>query len=165
MGSASDPLTPAINSILWPYLRGHGFSKTTARRFAREKNGVIQQLWVDANGVAGRRRTLIVLCANFVFGSVKGYMDPHGFRMRPRWDTSDPGLAELSMAQIVDALESTELAALDALSNASDMIESLKRFSVKRTWYATYSELYRRWQNGDPELISIASENRRALKL
>ena len=45
----SNPVTSALTSTLSPYLKALGFTKVTSRKFARERNEVIQQLWVDAN--------------------------------------------------------------------------------------------------------------------
>jgi hypothetical protein len=76
---AADSLAAAVSGILWPFLKEVGFKKATSRRFAREKNGVFQQIWVDANGVAKSKSTRIVLCCTFPYAELKGYMDPHGF--------------------------------------------------------------------------------------
>jgi hypothetical protein len=166
MKQSPDPLTAAISKILWPYLKAIGFNKVSSRKFAREREGVFQQLWVDANGVSGKSSTLVVLCANFPFGSVAGYMDPHGFRIcqAERWDTTTQEMAEKSMKNIVSCLESSEIEKLNSISNMVVMLESLKKYS-QRNWYATYTELYERWNIKDSETWKIYEENKRKLKL
>ena len=121
-GGRPDPLTVAVASGLWPYLKSIGFLKTTSRKFARERDGIIQQVWVDAAGFGGASRTFIVLCCNFPFGSVNGYMDPHGFRIckERTWDLSTPTAAEASVLEIVTALKSSQLEAERAVRHRQD---------------------------------------------
>jgi hypothetical protein len=166
MKQAQDPLTAAISKYLWPYLKEIGFKKVTARKFAREWQGVFQQLWVDANGVSGKSQTLVVLCANFPFGSVAGYMDPHGFRIcqAKRWDTATQETAELSMQNIVGSLNSREIEKLDVISNIPAMLEALKKYP-QRNWFETYSGLNHLWEARSEETLKIYEENKRKLKL
>ena len=166
MATSGNPLTSAVTGILWPYLKDLGFTKFTARKFARERNGVIQQLWVDANGVAGARRTVVVLCVNFPFGPVNGYLDPHGFRMgRGRgWNMSSAESAGRAMEQIVGQLQSGELERLEALSDLDAMAAALRPFT-QRNWHEVFSRQLQMWRNGDSALRIAADENRRTLKL
>lgn len=166
MQQSKDPLTASISKLLWPYLKSEGFVKTSGRKFSREINGVIQQLWVDANGVSGKSSTLIVLCANFPFGSVNGYMDPHGFRICEgrRWNTSETEIAEKSMCSIVSILKESEIGRLNSISSVEIMLESLEKHT-QRNWYATYSEMYERWRRNDPEVVAVYQENKKKLKL
>lgn len=60
----ADALTQAITTTLWPFLKNEGFQKVTPRKFVRERRDVFQQLWVDANGSGGSKRTFVVLCAS-----------------------------------------------------------------------------------------------------
>lgn len=163
---ASDPLSSAVSSILWPYLKGEGFVKSTNRRFAREKNGVIQQVWVDANGVAKARSTRIVLCCTFPFASPEGYMDPHGFIIKGgrHFDMSTEVSAEKSMNGVVSFLRESELSALERLSSLEYLVASLKPLP-NREWHATYSQLAERWSKGDAELKASAESVRSKLKL
>ncbi len=162
----SDPLTQAVNKILWPYLEIEGFRKVTARKFVRERHDVFQQLWVDANGVAGKRSTYVILCANLPFGPINGYMDPHGFRISNgrSWSMGNPEAATNSMRQVVEALTRIELRKLDEISSIDTMLVLLKGL-VGRTWYATYSELYQKWLAKDEQALAVEHANREALKL
>jgi hypothetical protein len=162
----SDPLTRAVQTILWPFLKAEGFSKLTARKFAREKNGVFQQLWVDANGVAGKRSTYVILCANLPFGPIQGYMDPHGFRISNgrAWPMTTEELATASMQQVVAALSSNELEKLDAISDIDRMLVLLAK-NPKTGWHAAYTDLFRKWREQDPTLLAVEAANREALKL
>ena len=166
MTSSKDPITAATKEHLWPYLQHIGFSKVSDRKYAREEDGIIQQLWVDANGIGGKRRTVVVLCANFVFGSVNGYMDPHGFRIcgGKRWNMSSIESAKRAMQLIVNALRESELAKLDELARMDAMLLALKNFPG-RDWFDSYSELIDRWNRGDGELLKLADSNRAALRL
>jgi len=169
MAQTSKPLEGAIRTILWPYLKEVGFTKVSGRKFAREKNEVFQQLWVDANGVSGTRSTRIVLCSTFPFASPTGYMDPHGFIIcdGKHWNMSKTEPAEVGMHRVVAALASSELQALDRLSSIEAMLASLEPLSkppFERTWHATHLDLYERWKNGELEVLHVVSENRRALK-
>jgi hypothetical protein len=147
-------------------LKAKGFTRRTSRRFARERNNVFQQLWVDANGVGGKRRTLIVLCANLPFGPISGYLDPHGFRICSgrMWRSDTAELAEKSMLQVVEALQTSELAKLDAISNVQSMVEALKPLTG-RSWYAIYSELHRKWLEKEREVLALQDSNRQDLGL
>jgi len=162
----SDPLTKAVNDTLWPYLKAEGFGKLSPRKFVREKNDVFQQLWVDANGVAGKRSTYVILCANLPFGPVNGYMDPHGFRISNgrSWGMATPQAAASSMQQVVEALKSSELRKLDEISSIGMMLALLERLSG-RNWHATYSQLHQKWLQKDAEALAIEQANRGALKL
>ena len=166
MPRSADSLTAVINGILWPYLESVGFKKVTNRKFARERNDVIQQLWVDANGREGKKRTCVVACVNFVFGQVDGYMDPHGFRICNGrfWNMGDRAMAEKSMTQVVAALRAHELQALEKIASVPFMLELLEK-PHHLAWHSYNSGLERRWRAGDAELLRIADENRRALKL
>jgi hypothetical protein len=177
MATSSNPLTAAVTSTLWPYLKGLGFTKVTARKFAREHNEVIQQLWVDANGVAGVRGTCIVLCANFPFGPVNGYMDPHGFRMGNSrgphgvrmgsgrsWNMSSIDSAQRAMEQIVASLRADDLKFLEEISDLDAMVAALRPYTL-HNWFETFSRQLEMWRNGDQTLRSAADENRRKLKL
>ncbi|MET0659188.1 MAG: hypothetical protein ABW110_13635 [Steroidobacteraceae bacterium] len=163
---SSNPLTSAITRTLWPYLKELGFTQFTARKFARERNGVIQQLWVDANGSGGARRTIVVLCVNFPFGPVEGYMDPHGFRISNgrSWNMSSVDSAARAMEQIVATLRAGELERLDTLSDLDAMVAALRPLTY-RNWHEACSRQLEMWRNDDPELRSAADENRRTLKL
>jgi len=161
---AIDPLTAATNSILWPYLRGKGFVKVTARRFARKRGDVYQQLWIDAKGVAGMKSTRMVLLAMFPFESVDGYFDPHGWWFgdgRTR-DMSTAGKADAAMPHVVDALERTELSKLDALDSTDVLLERLEGWP---DWREHASKQMQRWRAGDPELLAAVAANARRLKL
>jgi hypothetical protein len=162
----SDPLTQAVNNTLWPYLAAEGFGKLSPRKFVREKNDVFQQLWVDANGVAGKRSTYVILCANLPFGPINGYMDPHGFRISNgrSWSMANSQAAASSVQQVVEALRSSELRKLDEISNIEVMLALLEKLSG-RNWYATYSQLYQKWLQKDVEALAIEQANRGALKL
>ena len=170
MAQTSKPLEEAIRKILWPYLKEVGFTKVSGRKFAREKNDVFQQLWVDANGVSKSRSTRIVLCSTFPFASPNGYMDPHGFIIcgSKDWNMSKTEPANEGMHQVIAALASSELRALDEISNIETMLGSIKSLSqtpLQKTWHPTHLDLWERWRNGDVEVLSIVSENRQALKL
>ncbi len=162
----SDPLTQAVKQTLWPYLQSEGFKKLTPRKFVREKNDVFQQLWVDANGVAGKRSTYVILCANLPFGLINGYMDPHGFRISNsrRWNMASPETAGTSMRQVVEALKSSQLQKLDDISNIETMLALLEGLS-SRSWHTTYSQLHDKWVKKDAEALAVERANREALKL
>lgn len=161
-----DPLIQASSKTLWPFLQNEGFRKVTARKFAREKNGVFQQLWVDANGVAGKKSTYIVLCANLPFGPVNGYMDPHGFRIANgrSWSMMNSEVAEKSMQHVVEALRNSELQRLDEISSIDVMLALLENLAG-RNWYSTYSQLHQKWKANDAEVVAVEKANRGALKL
>jgi hypothetical protein len=162
----SDSLTRAVQTLLWPFLKSEGFSKVTTRKFVRERNGVFQQLWVDANGVAGKKSTYLVLCANLPFGPVQGYLDPHGFRIsngRP-WPMSTDEMASASMQQVISALKSSELEKLDEFSSIERMFALLEKVP-KTGWHVAYSDLYRRWKEREADVLAIEAANRKALKL
>jgi hypothetical protein len=162
----SDPLNNAISRVLWPFLKGAGFVRSSGKTFARERNGVIQQVWVDAKGVAGRKSTRITLCCTFPYAAPNGYMDPHGFvALRGKhFDMSTEESAQPAMESVVAALRDTDLSALDRISNAEIMLDALKAFTT-RPWHGTFSQLQERWLRQDPELVSAASATRRMLKL
>lgn len=166
MATSKDPLAAAVTGVLWPYLKEQGFSRATPRKFAREKNDVFHQLWVDANGVSGKRSTLVVLCANLPFGPVNGYMDPHGFRIcnGRTWNTSTPEAAERAMHLIVEALKTSEIEKLNALSSVDALLGRLENFQ-RREWYETYSSHHQRWLANDPEIMATVEQNRGQLKL
>ena len=166
MATSKDPLAAAVTGVLWPYLKEHGFTRSTPRKFAREKNGVFHQLWLDANGVSGKRRTLVVLCANLPFGPVDGYMDPHGFRISNgrTWNTSTPVAAETAMHGIVEALRASELEKLNALSSVEALLDQLENLH-RREWFETYAPQYQRWLAKDPEVMATVEQNRAQLKL
>lgn len=162
----SDPLIQAANKTLWPFLQSEGFQKVTARKFAREKNDVFQQLWVDANGVAGKKSTYIILCANLPFGPTNGYMDPHGFRIANgrSWSMVNPEAAEKSMQQVVEALRKSELQRLNEISSINIMLALLEKMAG-RSWHSTYSQLHQKWKANDAEVLAVEKANREALKL
>ena len=162
----ADPLTHEVSKTLWPYLQSEGFRKLTSRKFVREKNGVFQQLWVDANGVSGSRSTYVILCASLPFGPVNGYMDPHGFRIgnARSWPMATPDAAANSMRQVVEALRSAELQRLDALSTIQRLLSLLKDIPG-RNWHATYSQLHEKWLAKDSAAVAVERANREALKL
>ena len=177
MATSSNPVTSALTSTLSSYLKGLGFTKVTNRKFARERNEVIQQLWVDANGVAGARRARIVLCANFPFGPVSGYMDPHGFQLGSSrgphgvrmgsgrsWNMSSVDSAQRAMEQIVTSLQAGEIKFLEELSDLDTMVAALRPYT-RQNWFDTFSRQLEMWRSGDPTLRSAADENRRKLKL
>lgn len=128
--------------------------------------GVVQQVWVDANGVSGRRSTRVTLCCTFPYAAPTGYMDPHGFVVLrgKHLDTSTENAAQTAMQSVVTALESAELAALDRIANPETMLEALKAFPT-RPWFASFTELQNRWSRGDPELTATAVQIRKQLKL
>jgi hypothetical protein len=162
----ADPLAREISMTLWPYLESEGFRKVTSRKFARERNGVFQQLWVDAAGVSGKKSTYVILCASLPFGPVNGYMDPHGFRIgRGRsWSMATPEAAATSMRQVVEALRSTELPRLNAISSIENLLSLLKD-APGRDWYATYSQVHEQWLAKHPEAMAVEHSNREALGL
>ena len=166
MKRSKDPLTASITSYLWPYLKSIGFVKVTPRKFAREKDGIVQQLWVDANGFAGREKTLFVLCSNFIFDVVDGYFDPCGFRIcdGERWDMSTHEKADAAMQEGLTALQKTELQKLDNVSSIDGYLQALEGF-WRTEWYVDCKELSDRWSQGDQELIDQAKSNRELLKL
>jgi hypothetical protein len=166
MATSKDPLAAAVTGVLWPYLKEHGFTRTTPRKFAREKNDVFHQLWVDANGVAGKKSTLVVLCANLPFGPVNGYMDPHGFRISNgrTWNTSTSEAADRAMHLIVETLQASELEKLNALSSVQALLDRLENFH-RREWYETSSLNHQRWLAKDPEFMATVEQNRAQLKL
>ena len=146
--TTTDPLTPAVSRILWPFLQSAGFKKVTNRKFARDRGDVVQQIWLDANGIAGRKKLQVTACANFVFGGIDGYMDPHGFKCcnGRSWNATKPEAATIAMEQVVAALRDHEMPVLDRLSNVDAMLAA-------------------RWRHQDLELLRIADGNRRLLKL
>ena len=162
----ADPLTHEISKTLWPYLQSEGFRKLTSRKFVREKNSVFQQLWVDANGVSGKRSTFMILCASLPFGPLNGYMDPHGFRIGGgrSWSMATSDAAANSMRQVVEALRSADLQRLDAISTVEKLISLLKDLPG-RNWYVTYSQLHEKWLAKDPAVVAAEKANREALKL
>jgi hypothetical protein len=165
----ADFLTSAVQGVLWPYLRSVGFRKVTARKFAREKNDIFQQVWIDANGVSGAQKTRIVLCCNFPFSSVSGYMDPHGFQLcRGKvWDMSEQESAVRSMQDAVEALKRSELNALDEICNFVYMLSSLEVLErpPQDQWHSTSVALYNKWLRGDAETLAMVTKNKRALNL
>lgn len=162
----TDALTPAVTKILWPYLQGEGFTKLTSRKFVREKNGVFQQLWVDANGVAGKKSTYVILCASLPFGPVDGYLDPHGFRISNgrSWNMSNPDIATKSMSTVVEALRASDLPKLDAISNVEKLL-SLLAGLPNQSWFSTYSQMHQQWLAKEQSVLRIVDANRAALKL
>lgn len=168
--SSSKPLEDAAKAILWPYLQAAGFTKVSARKYAREKVGVFQQVWVDANGVSKAESTRIVLCATFPFASPNGYMDPHGFivGLGKHRNMSTSELADAGMHHVVFALDTSELKKLDELSGIEKMLAAIKDLSqtpLQKQWHPMCIALYDRWKSGEPEALRIVSESRRALKL
>lgn len=163
---ATDPLSRAVSEVLWPFLNGEGFKKSASRKFARERNGVIQQVWVDASGAAKNKSTRIVLCCTFPYAESQGYMDPHGFIINngKHYDMSTELAAQTAMSQVVTALKQSQLAALDNIASSERMLAALKPFA-NRNWYAAFTELQQRWLSGDAELLQRAASNRQALKL
>ncbi|MDE3274335.1 hypothetical protein [Pseudoalteromonas sp. G4] len=101
---SKDPLTAAITSFLWPFLKSEGFIKTSARTFSREINNIVYQVIVDANGFGGRSSTQIVYCARTVFHyKHKGYL--LGGRLHEdSWDLSNHELADKHMLEITELL-------------------------------------------------------------
>lgn len=166
MNRSKDPITAAARSHLWPYLEGIGFVQVTPRKYAREKADIIQQLWIDANGVGGKSRTIVILCCNFPFGSIDGYMDPHGFRIcdEKRWNMSTHVRADAAMKEVVTALEESELDKLDGISTSADMLRALKGF-WRKEWYEANIVLAKRWVEGDEAMREISRKNRAALNL
>lgn len=51
---SKDPLQAAITTYIWPELKSRGFIKASNRVFAKEINGVLQRIHVDAAGFSGR---------------------------------------------------------------------------------------------------------------
>jgi hypothetical protein len=162
----SDSLTRAVQTFLWPFLKSEGFRKLTARKFVRERSRVFQQLWVDANGIAGKKSTRIVLCASLPFGPAQGYLDPHGFLVSNgrSWPTNTEELADASMQQVVVVLNSNALGKLDEISSVEKMLSLLEK-DPRSGWHTTYTELHRRWKEGDAEVLAVEASNRKALKL
>ena len=161
MPRSKDPLTAAVTSYLWPYLKNLGFKKVSPRKYAREASDTIQQLWVDANGFGGKSQTLIILCVNPVYEGQTGYKDPCGFRIcnDKTWDMSTHEKADRAMQKVVQALNETELEKLNAISSIEGILESLKDF-WRIEWYEKSKELAKRWSSNDPELMQKATENR-----
>ena len=162
----SDSLTQAVQTFLWPFLKSQGFRKLTARKFVRERSGVFHQLWVDANGIAGKKSTRIVLCANLPFGPTQGYLDPHGFLVSNgrTWPTNTEELAKTSMHQIVEALNSNALGKLDEISSVEKLLSLLEN-DPRSGWHTAYAELHRRWKERDADVLAVEASNRKALKL
>jgi hypothetical protein len=162
----ADALTHAITTTLWPFLKSEGFQKVTPRKFVRQRSEVFQQLWVDANGSGGSKRTCVVLCASLPFGLVNGYMDPHGSRIANgrAWNMATPESAVNGMQQVVEVLQSHELAKLDAISDVEKLLGLLENLP-NRNWHSTYSQLHQRWRDKDPEALALEQANRVALKL
>ena len=162
----ADALTQAITTTLWPFLKNEVFQQVTARKFVRQRGDVFQQLWVDANGSGGSKRTCVVLCASLPFGPVNGYMDPHGFRIANgrAWNMADPGSAADGVASIVESLRSHELAKLDGISAIEKLLDLLADLP-SREWHSTYSRLHQEWLNQDSEALALERANRAALKL
>jgi hypothetical protein len=162
----SDSLTRAVQSFLWPFLKSEGFTKLTARKFVRERGGVFQQIWVDANGIAGKRSTRVVLCATLPFGPAQGYLDPHGFLVSNgrSWPTNTDDLASASMQQVVAALKFSALVKIDEISNVEKMLSLLEN-NPRSGWHTAYTELHRRWKERDVDVLAIEASNRKALKL
>lgn len=162
----SDPLTNEVTRTLWPYLQSEGFLKVTPRKFVRESNGIFQQLWIDANGFGGKKRTYVILCASLPFGPIQGYMDPHGFRIGNdrTWNMATPEAALKSMQQVVAALREHYLLKIEAISGIEILLDLLKDIPG-RDWHTTYSQAYEKWLAKDPELLAVEEGNRRALKL
>jgi hypothetical protein len=160
---ATDALTAAVDAILWPYLRELGFGRVTARKFARRRNDVFQQVWVDANGRAGKQATCVIVCCNFPFGPVDGYPDPHGWRVGDRsWNTSSERGAGLAMTQALNALQHVELAKLDQLASIDSLLGSLAGYP---DWLEVFTDQARRWRQGDVELAAQAIDCAVRLKL
>lgn len=162
----ADALTHAITTTLWPFLKNEGFQKVTPRKFVRQRSNVFQQLWVDANGAGGSKRTCIVLCASLPFGPVNGYMDPHGFRIANgrAWNMATSESAADGMQQVIEVLRSHELAKLDGISEVEKLLVLLDGLP-SRNWHSTYSQLHQRWRDKDPEALALERANRVALKL
>jgi hypothetical protein len=101
-----------------------------------------------------------------VFGGIDGYMDPHGFDCcnGRSWNAAKPESATIAMEQVVAALRERELQRLDDLSNVDTMLAVLGQLRDK-SWHAHCSALAKRWLDRDLELLRIADDNRRALKL
>jgi hypothetical protein len=166
MKRSKEPLTAAITSYLWPYLKTIGFVKVTPRKFAREKNDIVQQLWVDANGFGGRENTLFILCSNLIFDKVGGYFDPCGFRIcdEKSWDMSTHEKADSAMQEVVEALKTTEFDKLEQVSTVESFLNALEGF-WRTEWYQECNELARHWLAKDEKLIEQANFNRGELKL
>lgn len=164
---ASDPIAAAGTRYLWPYLSRTGFGKVTQRKYARVRNDVVQQLWIDANGSGGKSRTRVILCVHFIFGDLDGYMDPHGFIIcgGKSWNMSTSDSADHAMQLVVAALEQTEMKRLDELSSPEAMLRALAAFSRRADWHREYSTLWDRWQRTDADLLRKAERNRVALGL
>jgi hypothetical protein len=166
MKRSIDPLTAATTTYLWPFLKSVGFKKLSPRKYAREINDTIQQLWVDANGFGGKRRTLFVLCVNAVYGNQSGYMDPCGFRIckSETWDMSTLESADNAMQEVVKALKETELERINSISSIEGIVTSLEGF-WRTEWYEQNKYLAERWRKKDPELLELAEKNRKEFKL
>ena len=166
MKRSKDPLTAATTTYLWPFLKNLDFKKVSPRKYAREVNDTIQQLWVDANGFGGKQRTLFVLCVNVVYGNQSGYMDPCGFRIckSKTWDMSNHEKADKYMQEVVEALKETELDKMNSISSVEGIVTSLKGF-WRTEWYEHNKNLAERWLKKDPELLGLAVKNRKELKL
>lgn len=147
-------------------MKNEGFTKVTSRKFVRQKNDVFQQLWVDANGSGGQKRTCVVLCASLPFGPVNGYMDPHGFRIANgrAWNMTTPDSAADCMLQVVEALRSHELNKLDAISSVEKLLGLLEPLA-NRNWHSTYSVLHQKWLAKHPEALALERAHRAKLKL
>jgi hypothetical protein len=160
----TDPITQCVSKTLWPFLRQEGFTKVTPRKFSRERRGVFQQLWIDANGFSGRARTYVILLVGFPFGGINSYYDPFGFRICDgrSWDMSTTESADSAMQRIVDALATSELARIDEVSGIDVMIPML---GLGTGWGLTARDQYRRWQVGDAEMLEVEAANRAKLKL
>jgi len=97
-------------------------------------------------------------------------MDPHGFIIcrGKHWDMSTVELATAAMQHIVTALAASELRALDELSDIDLMLSSIKPLQqspAQKQWYPTHSALHQKWKSGDPEVLRVVAENRKALNL
>lgn len=160
------PLTAAITSYLWPYLKEIGFVKVTPRKFAREKDGIVQQLWVDANGFGGCEDTLFILCSNLIFDKVGGYFDPCGFRIcdEQSWDMSTHESADEAMKEIVKALKNTELQKLNQISTIDTFLSALDGY-WRTEQVKECHDLVKLWYARDKEVLNMAQENRVRLKL
>lgn len=131
---SKDPLTAAITSYLWPFLKKEGFVKSTAKVFSRELNGFVHRIMIDANGHEGKSRTYIIYDAELINSeNISGYL--LGKRLNDKtWNMSNHEQADKNMKEIVSLLKIEIFPWLDNLTklkNYDDALHEKQYFPIE----------------------------------
>lgn len=163
---SKDPITAAITSYLWPYLKEVEFTKSTARNFSKEKNGFFQQIWIDASGFSGRESVRLHFSVMpIAVNNIKGYSVGDSY---DSFDMSSHDRADSAMQEVIKLINNKFLLYLDNLSNYEAFIKEFSNYGLgEESYKQDMLKKLEKWKcNNFSKLeISKIKENRIQLKL